>query len=195
MTMEYLKTPCLFTIRHWALHFFVTSSDIQQEITELAGYTSRVSTLLDVMDNIQHGRFEKKLIAEAESKGEDAIIRGRGTVVESEDIEFIDVPVCSPNGVVLVKALSFSIKRGDHLLSESAVYVYGEMLTYPSCGTQRMRKILPIPHTRWSMACVRWHSAETSIYRYLLHTPASLSQPRFPETTNHLPGFPPYHAV
>jgi ATP-binding cassette subfamily D (ALD) long-chain fatty acid import protein len=62
-----------------------------KEITELAGYTSRVSTLLDVMDDIQAGHFEKKLVSSASTEENAAVLRGRGKVIESEDIEFIDV--------------------------------------------------------------------------------------------------------
>lgn len=87
-----------------------------KEITELAGYTSRVSTLLDVMDDIQAGRFEKKLVSSA-GTGENAeMLRVRGEVIESEDIEFVDVPIISPNGDVLVRKLNFSVKPGEHLL-------------------------------------------------------------------------------
>lgn len=87
-----------------------------REIMELAGYTSRVATLLDVMDDIQAGHFEKKLVSSSGTEDNEAVLKGRGTVVESKDIEFIDVPIISPNGDVLVKALSFSLKAGDHLL-------------------------------------------------------------------------------
>lgn len=87
-----------------------------KEITELAGYTSRVSTLLDVMDDIQAGRFEKKLVSSAGTEENAAVLRNRGEVSESEDIEFIDVPIVSPNGDVLVRKLSFSVKPGEHLL-------------------------------------------------------------------------------
>ncbi|PHH92771.1 hypothetical protein CDD83_5177 [Cordyceps sp. RAO-2017] len=87
-----------------------------REIMELAGYTSRVASLLDVMDDIQAGRFEKKLVSSSGIEGHEAVLQGRGTVHESEDITFIDVPIVSPNGDVLVKALSFSLQRGDHLL-------------------------------------------------------------------------------
>ncbi|KAJ9165092.1 ABC transporter transmembrane region 2 [Coniochaeta hoffmannii] len=87
-----------------------------REIMELAGYTSRVSSLLDVMDDIQAGHFEKKLVSSAGIENNAAVLKGRGKVVESKDIEFIDVPIISPNGDVLVKALSFSLKQGDHLL-------------------------------------------------------------------------------
>ncbi|PBP23695.1 hypothetical protein BUE80_DR005409 [Diplocarpon rosae] len=87
-----------------------------KEVTELAGYTSRVSTLLEVMDDIKSGRFEKTLVSEDSGGEQLELMRGRGKVTESEDIEFIDVPIITPGGSVLVKALSFSMKRGDHVL-------------------------------------------------------------------------------
>ncbi|OSS50232.1 hypothetical protein B5807_04959 [Epicoccum nigrum] len=87
-----------------------------KEITELAGYTSRVSTLLDVIDDIQAGHFEKKLVSSANTEENAAVLRGRGTVTEGEDIEFVNVPIVSPNGDVLVRKLSFTVKPGDHLL-------------------------------------------------------------------------------
>ncbi|EXJ76908.1 ATP-binding cassette, subfamily D (ALD), member 2 [Capronia epimyces CBS 606.96] len=87
-----------------------------KEITELAGYTSRVAGLLDVMDEVSAGHFEKKLVSSASTEENAAVLKGRGTIEESENIEFTDVPIVSPNGDVLVKKLSFRIKPGDHLL-------------------------------------------------------------------------------
>jgi ATP-binding cassette subfamily D (ALD) long-chain fatty acid import protein len=87
-----------------------------KEITELAGYTSRVSALLDVMEDVTAGHFEKKLVSSASTEENAAVLRGRGQVEESEAIEFTDVPIVSPNGDILVKKLSFSIQPGDHLL-------------------------------------------------------------------------------
>ncbi|PMD14664.1 ATP-binding cassette sub-family D protein-like protein member 1 [Hyaloscypha hepaticicola] len=87
-----------------------------KEVTELAGYTSRVATLLEVMDDIQAGRFEKTLVSDERSTEQLELMKGRGTVIESEDIEFINVPIITPGGSVLVRALSFSMKRGDHVL-------------------------------------------------------------------------------
>ncbi|KAM5351869.1 hypothetical protein ACJ41O_004592 [Fusarium nematophilum] len=87
-----------------------------REVMELAGYTSRVATLLDVMDDVQAGHFEKKLVSSSGTEGNEAVLKGRGTVYESNDITFMDVPIISPNGDVLVKALSFTLKHGDHLL-------------------------------------------------------------------------------
>lgn len=87
-----------------------------KEISQLAGYTSRVSTLLDVIADIQRGHFEKALVSSASIEANAAVLSGRGELEEGEDITFTDVPIVSPNGDVLVKALSFHIGRGDHLL-------------------------------------------------------------------------------
>ncbi|KAE9965410.1 hypothetical protein BLS_007669 [Venturia inaequalis] len=87
-----------------------------KEITELAGYTSRVSTLLDVIDDVQAGHFEKKLVSSVDTEENSEVLRGRGKIVEGEDIEFTDVPIVSPNGDVLVRKLSFNVRPGEHLL-------------------------------------------------------------------------------
>jgi len=104
-------------------HMLLMSSDAfgrvmfsYKEITELAGYTSRVSTLLDVIDDIQAGHFEKKLVSSADAEENASVLRGRGTITEGEDIMFQDVPIVSPNGDVLVRKLSFTVRPGDHLL-------------------------------------------------------------------------------
>jgi len=62
-----------------------------REVMELAGYTSRVASLLEVMDEIQAGHFEKELVSNSGTEDNEAVLKGRGTVVESPDIQFIDV--------------------------------------------------------------------------------------------------------
>ena len=62
-----------------------------KEIAELAGYTSRVASLLEVMDDIKAGRFQKTLVADDSSTEQLELMKGRGTVIESEDIEFVKV--------------------------------------------------------------------------------------------------------
>lgn len=87
-----------------------------KEITELAGYTSRVASLLEVMDDVSAGQFEKKLVSSASTDENAAVLQGRGDVEESDEIEFQEVPIVSPNGDVLVKKLSFRISPSEHLL-------------------------------------------------------------------------------
>ena len=62
-----------------------------REIMELAGYTSRVASLLEVMDDIQSGHFEKNLVSAGGIEENEAVLQGRGTIHESQDITFIDV--------------------------------------------------------------------------------------------------------
>lgn len=87
-----------------------------KEISQLAGYTARVSTLLNVIEDVQAGHFEKALVSSASTEANAAVLSGRGQLIEGEDIRFTNVPIVSPNGDVLVSKLSFHIGPGDHLL-------------------------------------------------------------------------------
>ncbi|KAI5294211.1 hypothetical protein KEM52_004461 [Ascosphaera acerosa] len=92
-----------------------------KEISELAGHTARVTSLLDAMRDVAAGRYDKALVSSSASSlaSNASLLKGRGTLRESETIDSIDfdrVPIISPNGDVLVSALSFSISPGDHLL-------------------------------------------------------------------------------
>ncbi|EGE06636.1 ABC fatty acid transporter [Trichophyton equinum CBS 127.97] len=87
-----------------------------KEISQLAGHTSRVASLLEVMDDITAGRFQKKLVSSVSTDANAAVLGNRGTIVESDSIEFTDVPIISPNGDVLVEKLTFSVHPGEHLL-------------------------------------------------------------------------------
>jgi ATP-binding cassette subfamily D (ALD) long-chain fatty acid import protein len=103
-----------------------------KDLSELAGYTARVSSLLETMKDVHEGKFEKALINGA-TTGENAqsthkpssdidpyrrsiVLRGRGQVIESEDIRFENVPIVTPNGDILVRSLSFHVKPGVGLV-------------------------------------------------------------------------------
>ena len=115
-----------------------------KDLSELAGYTARVSQLLDTMDDVRNGKFEKALVSTANA-AEHAksqfhhdnfspclflnvtfllVLRGRGEVIESKEIAFEDVPIVTPNGDILVKSLSFHVKPGvcDSLLLNDNIY-------------------------------------------------------------------------
>ena len=83
-----------------------------REITELAGYTARVSELLTVFDDIQSNKFQKTLVSNADTE----ILKQRGVIEPSDVIRFENVPIVSPNGDVLVKGLTFHVLPGMHLL-------------------------------------------------------------------------------
>jgi ATP-binding cassette subfamily D (ALD) long-chain fatty acid import protein len=83
-----------------------------KEITELAGYTYRVSTMMTVFEDVSSGRYDK-VISQANQQAL-ATLRG-GAVEHSEDeLEFRGVPIVSPNGDILVRSCNFLIKPGMH---------------------------------------------------------------------------------
>ncbi|KAI9095204.1 ABC transporter transmembrane region 2-domain-containing protein [Phlyctochytrium arcticum] len=143
-----------------------------KEVTELAGYTARVSELLAVFDDLEAGKFQKTLVSDANTD----VLKGRGKIEESDIIQFDKVPIVSPNGDVLVKELSFHVKAGMHLLivgpngsGKSSLFrilgglwpVYGGTVSKPhykkifyipqrpylSMGTLRDQVIYPDTHT------------------------------------------------
>ncbi|CAN6606280.1 peroxisomal long-chain fatty acid import protein 2 [Trichomonascus vanleenenianus] len=89
-----------------------------KEIAQLAGYTSRVTTLLDVMEDVRNNRYDKVLVSASQEAAEDhaRMLASEGDVEIGDNIEFENVPIVSPNGDVLVRSLTFSVKQGDHLL-------------------------------------------------------------------------------
>ncbi|RDX56213.1 hypothetical protein OH76DRAFT_1337713 [Lentinus brumalis] len=87
-----------------------------KDLQELAGYTTRVALLLETMEDVKKGKFEKALVSSATIEDNAKILKGRGVVYESEEIEFENVPIVTPNGDILVRSLSFYVKPGQHLL-------------------------------------------------------------------------------
>ncbi|GAA5988228.1 hypothetical protein JCM10908_002122 [Rhodotorula pacifica] len=99
-----------------------------RDLSELSGYTARVSELLDTMEDVKAGRYQKKLVGGGSTAGrtvgkhdevaENAkMLQGRGKVIHSEnEIVFDQVPIVTPNGDVLIKSLSFYVQPGQHLL-------------------------------------------------------------------------------
>ncbi|KAJ3968335.1 ABC transporter transmembrane region 2-domain-containing protein [Lentinula raphanica] len=80
-----------------------------KDLSELAGYTARVSALSETMEDIKKGKFEKALVSSASTEENAKILQGRGEVILSEDIQFENVPIVTPNGDILVRSLSFKI--------------------------------------------------------------------------------------
>ncbi|POW21073.1 hypothetical protein PSHT_02819 [Puccinia striiformis] len=71
-----------------------------KDVSELAGYTARVSELFDTMDSIKLGHYEKRKVGSAITDlNSTSLLQNRGQVVESKDeIIFDKVPIISPNG-------------------------------------------------------------------------------------------------
>lgn len=89
-----------------------------KEIAQLAGYTSRVNSLLDVMADIRERKYDKNLVSSSEDATHEnaQMLEGHGETHFGNNIVFENVPIVSPNGDVLVRSLNFQVKHGDHLL-------------------------------------------------------------------------------
>ena len=99
-----------------------------KDLAELAGYTARVADMIEVFADMKKARYEKVSVSDEFSLSH---IRGAITCVDGV-VKMDGIPVASPNGDLLVKDLSFSLKPGDHL-----------MVTGPNgCGKSSLVRIL-----------------------------------------------------
>jgi len=85
-----------------------------KEVTELAGYTSRVFEMIEVFKDVQKGNYQKTLMKSEISRFD--LRNPKGIVSEANFVRFSAVPIVSPNGDVLVNSLSFEVKPGMNLL-------------------------------------------------------------------------------
>ncbi|EGG00193.1 uncharacterized protein MELLADRAFT_39855 [Melampsora larici-populina 98AG31] len=93
-----------------------------KDLAELAGYTSRVYTLLSTLHDLHQGRYEVKREGDKAQPYELSCINGRMVEGEEDVVSFEHVPIVVPSlvpdrgGEVLVRDLNLKIKRGDHCL-------------------------------------------------------------------------------
>ena len=123
---------------HESLFFLVSGADAMErlmtaykEIVELAGYTARVATMVEVFEDCSQGKYERQVVktaTAAKTKGSlnsklnlefvNGIPISRGIVTESIDGSIVleQVPIITPNCDVVVPNLSIKVLPGMHLL-------------------------------------------------------------------------------
>lgn len=105
-----------------------------RELTRLAGFTKRVTELEDVLDEISNGIYHRSTAPLSTRESRNGTLNGsriggavnsasqpeeekEGEVVyEDNVIEFIDVPIVTVGGDVLVPALSFRVESGMNVV-------------------------------------------------------------------------------
>lgn len=100
-----------------------------REMSRLAGFTARVTELMNVLKDVNEGRYQRTMVSlengEKENGEKEALengvvqplIPGAGRIIFQDNIiRFQKVPLVTPNGDVLVKELSFEVKSGMNVL-------------------------------------------------------------------------------
>ncbi|CAH1772647.1 unnamed protein product [Owenia fusiformis] len=92
-----------------------------RELTRLAGFTARITELIQVLDDLNSGKYTRTMVSENDKPNsikEKADLKpGSGTVViKDKIIKFEKVPLVTPNGDILVEELNFEVKSGMNVL-------------------------------------------------------------------------------
>lgn len=84
-----------------------------KEVQNLAGYTTLVYELEEVLQDLDAGKYKRTLVGGDDKEKID--MNKRGTYHQGDSITFEDVPIVSPNGDVLIKGINFKVNTGMNL--------------------------------------------------------------------------------
>lgn len=163
-----------------------------RELSRLAGFTSRMTELTQVLGDLNAGRYERTMVSNS-SSADTELAPSKGLITFQDNlIKFDAVPLVTPNGDVLVRELTFEVRSGENVLvcgpngcgKSSLFRILGELwpswggkLTKPPRGKlfyipQRpymtlgtLRDQIIYPHTRAEM--VRRGHTDASLHEYL----------------------------
>lgn len=89
-----------------------------REFARLSAYTQRVTQLVKTIDNESQTTAVRAIQAPGLELRE--LVRGSGIVERCDPnnpfIQFIDVPLCTPSGDVLINSLNITIRHGEHVI-------------------------------------------------------------------------------
>lgn len=87
-----------------------------RELSRLAGFTSRMTELINVLNDLNKGRYERTMVNNI-SNGEVDFGPNKGLIAFQDNIiKFEKVPLVTPNGDVLLKELTFEVRSGINVL-------------------------------------------------------------------------------
>ena len=112
ITKDYVRNSSLLINLSKAIGRIVVS---YKDLQNLAGYTTLISEMEEVLTDLKNGRFKRTQVTEgatgADGKAVEVMaynkMEDKGKIVISDDLKFIDMPILSPNGDVLVEKMNF----------------------------------------------------------------------------------------
>uniref|UniRef100_A0A1I7TV66 ATP-binding cassette sub-family D member 3 n=1 Tax=Caenorhabditis tropicalis TaxID=1561998 RepID=A0A1I7TV66_9PELO len=92
-----------------------------RDMTRLSGFTSRVDTLLNVLDDVNNGNYKRTMVGEKDesmnSLLKSDLVAGSGNLLVRDNvIRFENVPLVTPNGDVLIESLNLEVPSGRNVL-------------------------------------------------------------------------------
>ncbi|NP_001396779.1 ATP-binding cassette sub-family D member 3 isoform 5 [Mus musculus] len=84
-------------------------------------FTARITELMQVLKDLNHGRYERTMVSQQEKGIEGAqaspLVPGAGEIINTDNIiKFDHVPLATPNGDILIQDLSFEVRSGANVL-------------------------------------------------------------------------------
>lgn len=164
-----------------------------KDMAELAGYTSRVYTLLSTLHELDIGRYQSTPRPADLSADKPFYDLGtiNGVVIEGVDmVEFENVPIVAPapglprGGEELVKSLNVSVKPGEHLLitgpnvREVDALKRSNRDTDSFDGTTGYRQDQLRQSASQAMARIRWYCPQACSRRNHVLATETISKPR-----------------
>uniref|UniRef100_A0A8R1I0A3 ATP-binding cassette sub-family D member 3 n=1 Tax=Caenorhabditis japonica TaxID=281687 RepID=A0A8R1I0A3_CAEJA len=92
-----------------------------RDMTRLSGFTSRVDTLLNVLDDVNNGNYKRTMVGEKDAVTSPLLrsdlVAGSGNLLVKDNIiKFENVPLVTPNGDVLIERLDLDVPSGRNVL-------------------------------------------------------------------------------
>ncbi|XP_051910226.1 ATP-binding cassette sub-family D member 3a isoform X2 [Hippocampus zosterae] len=94
-----------------------------REMTRLSGFTTRITELLKVLNDLNSGKYERTMVSQQKGEYEtDAtesltLVPGKGQIINTDNIiKFDHTPLATPNGDILIRDLTFEVSSGTNVL-------------------------------------------------------------------------------
>lgn len=110
ITRDYIRNSAMLISLAKAIGRIVVS---YKEVQNLAGYTSLVYELEEVLTDLGNGKYKRTIVSGKDKKDFD--MEARGEYQPGQGIKFENVPIISPNGDILINSINFEVTTGMNL--------------------------------------------------------------------------------